>query len=192
MKNPGKLHWVGVKGVLRYLKGTSDKGITFGGSGVADKHVLSLYSDSDWAGCEDSSKSTSGYVAMFNNGPIQWKSKLQPVVAQSSTEAEYIAVCYAANEVVWMRNFLKSIGFPQRSPTVIYEDNSSVIKLAYKPKDDSRTRHIRVRFHKVKEYVLDGTVKLTAIKGKENPADLFTKSPTPVMFTSMRYIIMKF
>ena len=75
MKNPGKMHWVGVKGVLRYLKGTSDKGITFGGSDIAEKHVLSLYSDSDWAGCVDSSKSTSGYIAMFNNGPIQWKWK---------------------------------------------------------------------------------------------------------------------
>jgi hypothetical protein len=49
-----------------------------------------------------------------------------------------------------------------------------------------------VRFHKVKEYVIDGTVKLTAIKGKENPADILTKSPTPMMFTSMRKVVMKF
>jgi hypothetical protein len=191
MQDPGIQHWEGVKNVLKYLKGTTNVGITFGGSNCnsANKHVLFMYSDSDWAGCKDTYKSTSGYVAMFNGGPIQWKAKLQSTVAQSSSEAEYIAVSVASNEVIWLKRLLADVGRRQFT-TIIYEDNSSAINISNKPKDDKRTRHILIKYHLIKERVANKDIKLVKIDGKQNPADLFTKPEDAITFKRMRRFIM--
>ena len=166
MQDPGIQHWEGVKNVFKYLKGTVDLGITYGSSNcnAANKHILFMYSDSDWAGCKDTYKSTSGYVAMFNGGPIQWKAKLQSTIAQSSSEAEYIAVSVASNEVIWLKRLLADVGRRQFT-TIIYEDNSSAINLSNKPKDDKRTRHILIKYHLIKERIANKDIKLVKIDG---------------------------
>jgi hypothetical protein len=101
--NPGRNHWEGVKNIFRYLRASSNIGITYGGYSAItspNKNRIVAYSDSDWAGCPDSRRSLSGYVIILNGGPVQWKSKVQSIVAQSSTEAEYIAVSVVCNEIV--------------------------------------------------------------------------------------------
>ena len=120
MKNPGKEHWIGIKRVLRYIQGILNFGLKFCGS---DSFQLSGYSDADWADCVESRKSTSGQVFRLGDSIISWRSKKQPVVALSSTESEYIALCSPAQETVWMRNLLKDIGLKQADATMIYEDN---------------------------------------------------------------------
>ncbi len=87
--NPKKVHWKAVKRVLRYVKGTLDYSLTFGGTSSTTS--LIGYTDSDWASDKESQQSTSGYVFFLSNGPISWKFKLQPTIALSSCEAEYIA-----------------------------------------------------------------------------------------------------
>ncbi len=94
-KNLGHQHTEAVKTILRYLKSSRDRGITYGGR---DKLLVEGYSDSDWAGDKDSRKSTSGFIFMLNGEPVSWCSKKQPTVALSSTEAEYIALTLAAKE----------------------------------------------------------------------------------------------
>ena len=94
-KNLGHQHTEAVKTILRYLKSSRDRGITYGGQ---DKLLVEGYSDSDWAGDKDSRKSTSGFIFMLNGEPVSWCSKKQPTVALSSTEAEYIALTLAAKE----------------------------------------------------------------------------------------------
>jgi hypothetical protein len=93
------------KGYLRYLKGTLYDGIQYRRD---DDITLTGYSDSDYAGDKTDRKSTTGFVFMMNGSPISWCSQQQPVVAASSTGAEYVALAAAAREAVWMQQFLAS------------------------------------------------------------------------------------
>ena len=83
--------------------------------------------DSDWAGCPDSRRSTSGYVLVLNGAAVAWKSKRQSVVALSSAEAEFVAASAMVQEVNYIRRFLENLGFPQKLPAVVYEDNRTCV-----------------------------------------------------------------
>lgn len=135
-KNPSHLHTEAVKTILKYLKGTKDRGIVYGQGTL----TIEGYSDSDWAGDKDSRKSTSGYIFMLNGGPVSWCSKRQPTVALSSTEAEYIALTLAAKEATWLRLLLTELGLlkaeDKHAKINVSERNSSVQTL----KDDIRAR----------------------------------------------------
>ena len=102
-KNPSRHHTEAVKTIFRYLKGSRERGITYGGQ---DELFIEGYSDSDWAGDKESRKSISGYCSMLNEGPVSWCSKRQSTVALSSTEAEYITLTLAAKEATWLRLLL--------------------------------------------------------------------------------------
>lgn len=109
-KNLSHAHIEPVKTILRYLKGSIDRGIMYGGE---DKLLVEGYSDSDWAADKESRKSTSGFVFMLNGGPVSWCSKRQSTVALSSTEAEYIALTLAAKEATCLRLLLTELGLLQ-------------------------------------------------------------------------------
>jgi hypothetical protein len=127
---------------------------------------------------------------MLNGGPVQWKSKVQSIVAQSSTEAEYIAVSVVCNEIIWIKRMIDFLGYKQHT-TSIHVDNRSAICLAESEKDDRRTKHIDVKHHMIKDLVNSKQVVLHHIPGTANPADIFTKSETVKMFMSMRNVILK-
>jgi hypothetical protein len=110
LSNPGKVHWNVVKWILRYLKGIINHYIYFGGT---SNPIFEAYTDADWVGYIDSRKSTSGYLVCFRNGAVTWQSKLQKYVALSTTEAEYIAVTEAYNELIWMKKFLHELSVRQ-------------------------------------------------------------------------------
>ena len=114
-------HWSEVKRVFRYIKGTVNYGLKYVASDQKDI-MLNGFSDADWAGDTSTRKSTSGYLFRLGKSTISWKSKRQSIVALSSMEAEYVALCSAAQETVWLRRLLSSIGFKQSTPTVLYED----------------------------------------------------------------------
>jgi hypothetical protein len=99
MHNPDRPHWNAVKHIFRYLAGTQDYVIKFGPN---EPLGLLGYTDSDYAGCLDSRKSTFGYFFRFGYGAILWRSKLQDCTATSTTEAEYIAVSDVAKEALWL------------------------------------------------------------------------------------------
>ena len=106
-KNPSHQHTEAVKTILKYLKGSKHRGITYGGD---EELKIEGYSDSDWAGDKESRKSKSGFIFMLNGEPISWYSKRQSTVALSSTEAEYIALTLAAKEATRLRLLLKKLG----------------------------------------------------------------------------------
>ncbi|KAF2321527.1 hypothetical protein GH714_000311 [Hevea brasiliensis] len=112
MNTPSQSHLGAAKRVLRYLKGTTDYGIWFK---KKEEAKLEGYSDSDWAGCVDDSKSTSGYVFSFGSGVFCWNSRKQEVVAQSTAEAEYISAAATTNQAIWLRKILKDLGQEQSS-----------------------------------------------------------------------------
>ena len=184
LSNPGKKHWEAVKWILRYLKGTSNSSLCFGG---ADP-VLEGYTDSDMAGDPDGRKSTSGYLYTFAGGAVSWQSRLQKCVALSTTEAEYIAVAEAGKEMLWLKRFLQELGINQ-TEYKIHCDSQSAIDLSKNSMYHSRTKHIDIRYHWIREVMDQQLLKLVKIHTKENPADMLTKVVTQEKLKLCRDIV---
>ena len=103
--NPGQKHWEALKHLLRYVKGTLEHKLTYSGDKAGDEPFVT-YSDSSHGDCVDTGRSTAGYVTMVAGGAVEWYSKLQTIVALSTTEAEYMAAVEAGKEIAWMRNLI--------------------------------------------------------------------------------------
>ena len=177
MAKPNNEHWIAAKRVLRYIKGTLDVGIVFRKS---DNFELVGYSDADWAGDVDSRKSTSGYVFLVGGNIVSWASKKQSVVALSTTEAEYIALCSATQEAIWLRRLLASVEQQQDNPTTIHEDNQGAISMSKNPRNSSRTKHIDIKFHFVREAAQKNEVRIHHCTTQNMVADTLTKGlPKP-------------
>ena len=194
MANPGRSHWKALQHVLRYLNGTRSHGLSFTRSGtdrqsVEDDMTLRGFVDASWANDVDERRSTSGYVMMLANGPVAWSSKRQAITAASTAEAEYIAASVAVREVVYLRQLLAELGFPQESATVLHEDNQPCIHLANNPATSSRTKHIDIRYHIVRERVSSGEVELRYIPTRDQLADMLTKCVPGPQLTRQRGMI---
>jgi transposase InsO family protein len=172
--NPGWEHWMAAKRVLRYLKGTTDYGITYRQSSLPFE--VTCYTDADWGEDPDTRRSISGMVSVLAGGAVSWSSKRQSTVAQSTLEAEYMAAASATKEVLWLRKMLADIGQPPTVPTVIWCDNQGAITTS---KDDAfhpRTKHIDQKYHLVREKVEAGNITVLHKPTTEMAADFFTKS----------------
>ena len=172
MSNPGPEHWIGVKRILQYIKGTIDYGLKFKASN-ANNVELQGYSDADWAGDITSRKSTSGYLFQLGGGIISWRSKRQNIVALSSTEAEYISLTLASQKAIWLRRLLSSIGFKQSTAMTLYEDNQGALGLSRNPINHARTKHIDIKYHFIREAVESKEVELT-VKALLSPPSLIS------------------
>ncbi|KAE8655249.1 hypothetical protein F3Y22_tig00117034pilonHSYRG01568 [Hibiscus syriacus] len=175
ISKPGKQHWEAVKWIFRYLKGTVGHGIVFGSQ--RDNPLVVGYVDSDYAGDLDNRRSTTGYVFTLGGGPICWKSTVQSVVALSTTEAEYMAAAEAVKEALWLTGLVKELGVHQGGVQLLC-DNQSAIHLAKNQVYRARTKHIDVRFHKIRELVVSEEILFQKVHTDENAADMFTKPVT--------------
>jgi hypothetical protein len=146
LSNPGKEHWTAVKWILKYLRGTSRVCLCFSNG----KQVLDGCKDADTAGDIDSRKSTLGYLITYSDVAVSWQSKLQKCVALSTTNAEYIAIIEATKELLWMKKFLKELGL-QQERYLLYRDNQSAIHLSKNLTFHSRSKHIDVRYHWIRD-----------------------------------------
>ena len=154
---PTEAHLTAAKRILRYLKGTLNIAIKYQKS---DNGLIG-YTDSDWAGDLDDRHSTTGNVFLMAGGPISWLSKKQAVVALSTSEAEYVALSSATQEVVWLRKLLiADLKVALQQPTVLMEDNQGTIAIARNPVAHARTKHIDIRYHYIREAVQNGIVNL--------------------------------
>lgn len=125
--------------MLRYLSGTCNYGILY--TDIYDV-TLAGYSDSIWASNLDDHRSITGYAFSIGSGIISWISKKQSIVALSSCEEEYQALCAATCEAIWLRRLLSDAGEGQKEATSIRIDNQSTIKLTYNPIFHKNTEHI--------------------------------------------------
>ena len=176
MSNPGKEHWTAVKRVFRYLRGTSNYGLCYQGRPGLERMLdIRGFVDADWAGDLDQRRSTSGYVFSLFGGAVSWMSKRQSVVALSTTEAEYIAATHASKEAVWLQRLCSSMGLVQQAIRIDC-DSQSAIFLAKNPAYHSKTKHIDVQYHFVRDMVEAKRVLLVKVDTLKNVADALTKS----------------
>ena len=179
MSNPGKEHWNALKHLLKYINCTLNFGLFY--KNRYDTLDLVGYVDSDFAGDRDSRKSTTAYYFTLGGNCISWKSQLQPLVALSSTEAEYIALTDAFKEAIWLQGLLKELQL-LKTEAVVYSDSQSAIHLSKNPVYHERTKHVDVKYHFVRDLIANGEVQIQKIPTEENPADMGTKIVTAAKF----------
>ena len=157
--------------VLNYLSHHPAIPIRYSGRSL-DLHA---FTDSDWASDKDTRRSTSGVIVMMARGPVNWLSKLQPIVAVSSMEAEYIACFFAIQDVVWIRQLLKDLGLERTQSTHVHIDNRSARQLAENPVHHQRSKHIDIKYHWIRDMVAAGTVQLIDVPTEDQRSDFLTK-----------------
>nr|GEY60543.1 retrovirus-related Pol polyprotein from transposon TNT 1-94 [Tanacetum cinerariifolium] len=169
---PTKKHIHAVKRIFRYLRGTINRGLWYPKySSVA----LIAFADADHTGCQDTRRSTSGSLQFIGEKLISWSSKRQKSAAISSTEAEYIALSRCCSQILWMRSQLTDYGLGfNKIP--MYCDNKSAIALCCNNVQHSRSKHIDIRYHFIKEQVENGVIELYFINIEYQVVDLFTKA----------------
>ncbi|TYK16910.1 integrase [Cucumis melo var. makuwa] len=183
MTNPKRSHWEAGKRVLRYILGTINFGIYYK---KVSESVMFGFCDSDWGGNVDDHKSTSGYVFSMGSGVFSWTSKKQSVVALSTTEAEYISLAAAGCQTLWLRWMLKELKCIQKCETVLFCDNGSAIALSKNPVFHGRSKHIRIKYHFIRDLVKDGEVIVKYCKTQDQVADIFTKALKFDLFVKFR------
>lgn len=183
MQDPNETHFRTAKRVLRYIKGTVSYGIWFKKS---EELKLIGFTDSDWAGSHDDMKSTSAYVFSIGSGFFSWNSKKQNVVAQSTAEAEYIAAAAAVNQAIWLRKVLTDVGHDQVDATTILCDSKSAVAMAKNPVFHGRSKHIKIKYHFLREAESDGEVKLVHYNSEDQAADILTKALPKSRFETLR------
>ena len=187
MSNPTKDHWMGVKRLLRYIKGTLDYGLKF--QSVDGEDDLYGYSDANWAGDIDDRRSVSGYVFKVAGSTVSWCSKKQGTVAKSTTEAEYVSLSNATQELIWMRRLLSDIGYKIETPTTMYKDNQGAIEIAKNPRFHNRTKHIDIKFHFIRERIASNELKVVYCNSNDMLADVMTKALPKDQFLKLRKLL---
>lgn len=180
MAHPTEHHWSTAKGVLRYLAGTPQLGIVFKpGDGE-----LEGYCDASYADDVDSRRSTTGYTFLLGGGAVSWSSRLQPTVALSTAEAEYMAASSAVKEALWLRKLMGDLGLGSTEPVLIQSDSQAAIKLLTNPIVSARSKHIDVQHHFTRERVVRREVRFEYCPTDRMIADCLTKAVSEHKFLS--------
>ena len=182
---PRDRHMKAADHCLRYLKGTATLGLCYS----AEKpQMLECYTDSDFAGCQGTRKSTTGWVLTYAGAPIAWKSKKQGCITTSTCEAEYVALTSGTKECMWMRDLLCEFGCDQGKPTPIYCDNEAAVRISRDTVCHSRTKHVSLSFWFVREQQEDGEIVVKSIPTKKQLADFLTKPLNKPVFETVRQL----
>ncbi|RVW15878.1 Copia protein [Vitis vinifera] len=181
LSNPGMDHWRAAKRVMRYLQRTKEYMLTYR---RLDQLELIGYSDSDFAGCQDSRRSTSGYIYLLAGGAISWRSAKQTLVTSSTMEAEFVACYEASNQGIWLRNFVTGLRVLDgiERPLKIFCDNKSAVLYSNNNRSSTKSKYIDIKFLVVKEKVQSGQISIEHIGTNSMIADPLTKGLPPKVF----------
>ena len=180
--NPKECHLMAVKRILRYLVNTPNLGLWYPKGSTFD---LLGYSDSDYAGCKVDRKSTSGTCQFLGRSLVSWSSRKQNSIALSTAEAEYVAAGACCAQLLWMRQTLRDFGC-EFSKVPLLCDNESAIKLANNPVHHSRTKHIDIRHHFLRDHEAKGDIALSHVSTDRQLAGIFTKPLDEQRFCALR------
>ena len=170
LQQPTINHLKGQKKLIRYLKGTKDLKLTINGD-----LTITAYADASLGDDTETKRSTSGIVIYLGNTPIIWKSKRQPTVALSTTEAELIAACQTCQEILWLKELLNEFKIKINLPIILYQDNKSTIKNIQQQKVNTRMKHLDIKYYFIKELVEEKIIKIDYIPTENNIANICTK-----------------
>jgi hypothetical protein len=177
LQTPTTAHLKAAKKLLSYLYASRELGIQYSST---PSTAPEGYTDSDFAGCKTTARSTYGYLFKVGNGPISWKSKRASTVAYSTLEAEFTGLIEGNREALWLRGLYAEIQRPIQGPTPLKGDNKGAIDTAYNPKHHSRTKHTLLKYQGIRESVATGNIAITYVPTEDMPADGLTKAlPAP-------------
>ncbi|KAK9200255.1 hypothetical protein WN944_015452 [Citrus x changshan-huyou] len=179
---PTVIHWQACRRLLRYLQSTTDFGLEFFSTG---KITLTTFSDADWGSDLDDKKSVSGYCIYLGDNLVSWSSKKQQIVSRSSAESEYRALALAVSEVLWILYVLKELKMSPLQVPALHCDNKSAEALANNPKYHSRTKHIELDLHFVRDHIARNEVHISHVSSCDQVADVLTK---PLAFDQFNYL----
>ena len=169
--DPKESHMHAVKRIFRYLKSCPSLGLWYPrGSGLD----LMGYSDSDHAGCKIDRKSTTGGCHFLGGKLVSWTSKKQTSVSISTAEAEYISAASCCAQILWIKNQMLDYGV-KFTKTPIFCDNTSAIAISHNPVMHSKTKHIDIRYHFIRDHVMKNDIEIHFIPTDKQLADVFTK-----------------
>jgi hypothetical protein len=165
---PDIFYWEAVKRVFRYLSGTKDWGLTFGGG----KEGLEGFADADGAS-QEHRHVISGHTYLIDKGAISWSSRKQEFVTLSTAEAEYVAAMHATKEGIWLCNIIFT---PLTQPTPLHCDNQSAITITTNGNFYARTNHIDIQYHFIRYVIKNRSLTLIYCPTEEMTADILTKA----------------
>jgi hypothetical protein len=180
--NSKECHLMSVKRIFRYLVHTPNLGLWYPKGSTFN---LFGYSDSDYAGCKVDRKSTSGTCQFLGRSLVSWSSKKQNFVALSTAEAEYVAAGACCAQLLWMKLTLRDFGC-EFSKVPLLCDNESAIKLANNPVNHSRTNHIDIRQHFLRDHEAKWDIALSHVSTDKQLADIFKNPLDELRFCSSR------
>ncbi|WVZ93933.1 hypothetical protein U9M48_039882 [Paspalum notatum var. saurae] len=180
--SPRTSHRQAVKRIFKYVKFTPELGLWYSsGSSLS----LRGFSDADHAGCRIDRKSTSGTCLLLGTSLVSWSSRKQASVALSTTEAEYVAAASCCSQLLWMKATLSDFGL-RFGRIHLLVNSTSAISVAKNPVLYSRTKHIDVRFHFLRDHYEKGDIDLIHVVSANQLADIFTKPLEFDAFTRLR------
>jgi hypothetical protein len=182
MHDPKTHHMEAVNRIIRYLKGCPGRGLLYKSNGSLQ---VECYTDADWAGSLDDRRSTSGYCTFVGGNLVTWRSKKQNVVARSTAEAEFRAMAHGICEVLWLKIILLELGLFHGKPLMLYCDNKAALDIANNPVQHSRTKHIEIDRHFIKEKLDRGIICMPYVSSSNQLADILTKGLSEKVFTSL-------
>ena len=202
--SPAVDHYNAIKRIFKYLAGSLDRGITYWRSSYVSslpslpfptplatpddiRHIPNTsqfygYVDSDWAADSIHRHSISGMVFMMNGGAIAWKTRVQPTMSTSSTEAEFLAASDAGKLALYICSILDNMGVPQTDATLIYEDNWGALLLAQAGRQTKHSRHIEIRHFALQDWIERDLLHLLDISTSLNASDIMTKQTQRLIF----------
>jgi hypothetical protein len=183
LQRPTTEHEQAVKRIIRYVAGTLDHGLYYSRC-PGEAHLVG-YNDDDHAGDIDTSKSTSGILFFLGKCLISWQSVKQQVVAMSSCKAEYIAASTASTQALWLARLLGDLLGRAPGAVELRVDSQSALALAKNPVFHERSKHIRVRYHFIRDCLAEGSIKARYISTKDQLANLLTKPLGRIKFLEL-------
>ncbi len=174
--NPHSEHMNAAKRVLKYLNATQDKSLHYRKTG----EPISCFADADWGGDTIDRKSYTGYSFIMAGAVVSYESKKQTTVALSSTEAEYMAMSSACKEASYLKKLFKEMKLQCPDAITINGDNMSAINLIKNPVYHSRSKHIDIKYHHIRDVYCRGEIDLNYCASQNNVADILTKNLTKI------------
>jgi hypothetical protein len=187
LTQPRKGDLLEAKRIIRYLKATKDIQLKLSSPG--NQQELFGFTDANWAEDRHDRKSNSGYVFKLFGGTISWACRKQSCIALSSTEAEYIALSEACQEVIWLKKLCGEFNIDVSTGTKIFVDNQSAAKMSENQKFSNRTKHVDTKYHFIRDLVEKNFVQLEYVCSEDNVADLMTKPLGPTRISYLRNLI---